>query len=149
MLRPFAERVGRARVPRLARALGCFRAELRLRVADPRLDERAVERLFDARLVERDLFDAPEAERDLEELDDVPRRGDVLVWAMFFSYLLGIRSRPPYPEENRSNPPRPLPHRRSRLARTERDLELLTAFLRHLGRVEAEAAALNGGASSG
>jgi hypothetical protein len=72
----------RVRVPPPARALGRFRvelprrvadpfrfcAELLLRVADPLLDERPVERLLDARVLERD----PEG-------FDGPRRGDVLV----------------------------------------------------------------------
>jgi hypothetical protein len=87
VVRPFAERLEGARFARPARALDCLRAELPLRVADPPLDERPVERLLVARVVERDL----------EESDDAPRRGDVLVWAMLSSLLLGIRSRIPYP----------------------------------------------------
>ena len=54
-------------------AFGCFRAELLRRVADAPLDERSLERPFDARAVEPDL----------EEPDDAPRRWDVLDWAMF------------------------------------------------------------------
>ena len=71
---PFAERLERPRVLRAARALGCFRAELLRRAADPPRDERPVERPFDAPLA-----------RDLGEPDDAPRRWDVLVWAMFSS----------------------------------------------------------------
>jgi hypothetical protein len=69
---PFAERLERSRVLRPPLALGCLRAELLRRVADPPLDERPLDRLFDAR-----AFDP-----DLEE-PDAPRRWDVLVWAMF------------------------------------------------------------------
>jgi hypothetical protein len=59
-------------------AFGCFRAELLRRVADPPLDERSLERPFDARAVEPDL-----------EEPDEPRRWDVLVWANVFLSLLG------------------------------------------------------------
>jgi hypothetical protein len=82
VVRPFPERGEAARVPRRGRALG-FRAELPLRLADPPLEERPLERPFDARV----------AERDLEEPDDAPRRGDVLVWAMLSSLCWGIRTR--------------------------------------------------------
>lgn len=102
VLCPFAEGVGRARVPRPARALGRFVPELRLRVADPPLDERLVERPFDARLVDRGLDEPPPrapdpplderpverlldvrvVERDLEELDELLRREDVFGWAI-------------------------------------------------------------------
>ena len=77
--RPFVGRVEGARVPRRARALGFFAAELLLRVADPGFDERPVERLLDDRVVERDL----------EPLEDAPRRGDGLVWAMAFLSFAG------------------------------------------------------------
>jgi hypothetical protein len=98
VLCPFTEGVGRARVPRPARALGCFRGEFRFRVADLPLDERPVERPFDARLVDR-VFDEPPprppderplerpldvrvVDRDLEELDEPLRREDVFGWAI-------------------------------------------------------------------
>jgi hypothetical protein len=68
VVRPFPERLEAARVPRRARALG-FRAELPLRLPAPPLDERALERPFDAGV----------AERDREEPDEAPRRGDVFV----------------------------------------------------------------------
>lgn len=102
VLCPFTEGVGRARVPRPARALGCFRGEFRFRVADLPLDERPVERPFDARLVDRGLDEPPPrapdppldertlerlldvrvVERDLEELDEPLRREDVFGWAI-------------------------------------------------------------------
>ena len=101
VLCPFTEGVGRARVPRPARALGCFRGECRFRV-DPPLDERPVERPFDDRLVDRGLdeppprapdprlderpverlLDVPAVARDLEELDEPLRREDVFGWAI-------------------------------------------------------------------
>jgi hypothetical protein len=99
---PFGEGFGRARVPWPARARGRFRGEFRLRVADPPLDERPVERPFDARLVDRGLDEPPRrppdpprdertvgrlldvrvVERDLEELDEPLRREDVFGWAI-------------------------------------------------------------------
>jgi hypothetical protein len=101
VLCPFAEGFGRAPLLRPAPALGRFRPELRLRVADPRLDELLVERLLDARVVEPRLdelallapeplderpverpFDARELERDLEEFDEPLRREDVFGWTI-------------------------------------------------------------------
>ena|SRR5215208_3440988 len=107
VLCPFAEGVGRAPVLRPARALGRFRGEFRLLVADPPLDERAVERPFDARLVDRGLdeppprppdpplderpverfLDVPAVERDLEELDEPLRREDVFGWVIPASWV--------------------------------------------------------------
>jgi len=87
------ERLERARVlardrvlerARVRPAFGCFRAALPPRVADPfclraalplrdPLPERAVDR----------LFDLPVFERELEDFAELPRRVDVLAWAMF------------------------------------------------------------------
>jgi hypothetical protein len=91
----------RVRVPCPARPLGRFRAELPLRVADPfcfraELPRWVADPLLDERPLER-LFEAAVVERDLEDFDDVPRREDALVWAMFSLLLLGIRSGSRYP----------------------------------------------------
>ena len=155
VLCPFPEGVGCGRVPRPARALGCFRGELRLRVADPPLDERPVGPPFDARLVERGLdeppprapdprlderpverlLDVPAVARDLEELDEPPRRGDVLGWAMGASY----RANPflnTLLRRTRCNPLCPLRAGTFSSEGTQRYRELLAALLRHVGRVK-------------
>ena len=122
---PLAERLERFRVLRAARALVCFRAELPRRAADPPLDERPLERPFDAR-----AFDP-----DLEEPDDAPRRWDVLVSAMLSLSLLGNPFSDPLPAGKRSNPLQ-VPCREVFLAHTQRGLKLLAALLRHVGCIE-------------
>jgi hypothetical protein len=94
----------RVRVPPPARAFGRFRVELPRRVAEPfRFCAELLLRVVDPLLDER-LLDARVLERDPEGFD-APRRGDVLVWAMLFLLLLGIRSRIGYPRRGPTNPP--------------------------------------------
>jgi hypothetical protein len=95
--RPFPERPDATPVLPRARVLGCFRAEPPLRLVDPPLGERLVERLPDPALVERGpdfpLVDRDFAVVDFEELEDALPRED-LPWAMLPS-LAGFLAQDP------------------------------------------------------